>query len=134
MSMIKLLTVENQISNDIFYSITSFYKLLRDEEWIKNYLFWELNLLKLTGYDLNLDKIVKTSVVDKKKEYYVENTYEKKIVPTFLIDRHLKDIKKQEILKGYNLISNYIEKNILSPNNINHPIPRVDFINLLKYC
>ena len=134
MSMIRLLTVENQISNDIFYSITSFYKLLRDEEWIKNYLFWELNLLKLTGYDLNLDKIVKTSVVDKKKEYYVENTYEKKIVPTFLIDRHLKDIKKQEILKGYNLISNYIEKNILSPNNINHPIPRVDFINLLKYC
>ncbi len=133
MSMIRLLTVENQISNEIFNLIKYFYEILYKKEWIKNYLFWELNLLKLTGYDLNLNEIVKVSVINEKKEYFVENIKERKIVPSFLIDKHLKNIDKNEILKAYNLISNYIEKNILSPNNLNHPIPRLDFINLLKY-
>ncbi len=132
MSMIKLLTAENQINKEIFFHINKFFEILQSEEWLKKYLFWELNLLKLTGYDLNLKKIVKSNNNGDKKKYYVENLKEKKIVPSFLIDESISNLEKQELLKGYNLISSYLEKNILLPNNLNHPNARLDFISLLK--
>jgi len=29
-------------------------------------------------------------------------------------------------------VTSYLDKNILQPNNLNHPLQRVDFINTLK--
>ena len=37
-----------------------------------------------------------------------------------------------EILNGYKLVSDYLEKTILKPNNINFPSSRNEFINLIK--
>ncbi len=132
MSMIKLLTAENQSNEKIFHLIKSFFHILKDEEWIKKYLFWELDLLKLSGYDLNLEKLVSKTMIGNKTQYFVENSSEKKIVPNFLVDKDIKDIDKNELIKGYNLLSNYLDKNILNPNNLNHPNQRIDFINILK--
>ena len=36
------------------------------------------------------------------------------------------------LLKGLKLVSDFLEKNILKPNNLNYPISRSQFINLLK--
>ena len=132
MSMIKLLTAENQSNDQIFRHIFNFFNILKDVEWLKKYLFWELDLLKLTGYDLNLEKIVKKNFNNGNIQYYVENSQEKKTVPNFLIDKDLPNLTTNELIKGYNLLSNYLEKNILNPNNLNHPIPRLDFVNLIK--
>ena len=132
MSMIKLLTAENQLNENIFYLINNFFQIIKDEEWIKNYLFWELELLKLCGYGLNLEKLVKKKIIGNETEYFVENSNEKKIVPNFLIEKNIKNIDKNELMKGYNLLSNYLDKNILNPNNLNHPNQRIDFINILK--
>ena len=96
-------------------------------------MFWELELLKLLGYDLNLSKIVKKSKIDNGYEYYVESSSEKKIVPNFLIENQTNNFDNKELIKGYNLVTNYLEKNILMPNNINQPFQRLDFINLLKW-
>ena len=65
-------------------------------------------------------------------EYFVENSNTKKFVPTFLIETNNKNIEISELLNGFKLVTNYLEKNILIPNNINQPIQRTDFINLLK--
>ena len=59
MSMVKLLTAENQKNEKIYELIENFFFILKKDDWIKSYLFWELELLKLLGYDLNLSKIVK---------------------------------------------------------------------------
>ena len=32
--------------------------ILKDNDWLKKYIFWELELLKLLGYDLELDNLV----------------------------------------------------------------------------
>ena len=56
----------------------------------------------------------------------------KKFVPSFLIEIDRKNIELNELLNALKLVSNYIEKNILKPNNITQPIQRTDFINLLK--
>ena len=68
MSMIKILTAENQKNYEIFKVINDIFIILKNENWIKNYILWELNLLKLVGYDLELKKIVnKESKNDKIK-------------------------------------------------------------------
>ena len=36
------------------------------------------------------------------------------------------------LLKGLKLVGDYLEKTILKPNNLNHPISRLNFINTLK--
>ncbi len=132
MSMIKLLTAENQTNKNIFTLIIDFFDLLEDRDWEKKYLFWELELLKLSGYDLNLEKIVQKTIKDNKIEYFVQSSTEKKNIPSFFIDKKINNLEKSELIKGYNLITNYLEKNILNPNNLNHPNSRLDFINLLR--
>ena len=132
MSMIKLLTAENQKNYKIFELINEIFILLKNDNWIKNYILWELNLLKLVGYDLELKKIVNKESKNDKIEYFVENSNTKKFVPAFLVESNIKNIEINELLNGLKLVTNYLEKNILIPNNINQPIQRTDFISLLK--
>jgi len=132
MSMIKLLTAENQKNHEIFKIINDLFIILKNENWIKNYILWELNLLKLVGYDLDLKKIVNKENKNDKTSYFVENSNIKKFVPAFLVENNNKNIEISELLNGFKLVTNYLEKNILIPNNINLPVQRSDFINLLK--
>ncbi len=132
MSMIKLLTAENQKNYEIFNVINHLFLLLKNENWIKNYILWELNLLKLVGYDLELKKIVNQESKNNKTNYFVENSNTKKFVPAFLIETNNNDVEISELLNGLKLVTNYLEKNVLFPNNINQPVQRTDFINLLK--
>ena len=132
MSMIKLLTAENQKNHEIFKIINDLFIILKNENWIKNYILGELNLLKLVGYDLDLKKIVNKENKNDKTSYFVENSNIKKFVPAFLVENNNKNIEISELLNGFKLVTNYLEKNILIPNNINLPVQRTDFINLFK--
>ena len=132
MNMIKLLTAESQSNKKIFNLIDNFFDILNLDNWIKEYIFWELELLKLLGYDLELRKIVEKEIVDDKIKYFVKSSSEKKNVPNFLIENDDKHIDIKNLLKGLKLVSDYLEKSILKPNNINYPSSRLHFINLLK--
>jgi len=132
MNLIKLLTAESQKNSNIYNLIEDFYNFLQFNNWIKSYIFWELELLKLLGYDLDLKKIVKTETINNKVSYFVENTIEKKIVPNFLIDDESSYLDNNNLLKGLKLVGDYLEKTILKPNNLKLPISRLDFINVLK--
>ena len=132
MNLIKLLTAEAQTNKEIFILISSFFEILDSKMWIKEYIFWELELLKLLGYDLELKKMVEKEVIDNQINYFVKSSSEKKTVPNFLIDKNNNDIDLKNLLKGLKLVSDYLEKSILKPNNINLPSSRLDFVNLLK--
>jgi len=132
MNLIKLLTAEAQSNKEIFALIDNFFNILNLDKWIKEYIFWELELLKLLGYDLELKNMVKKEIVNEQINYYVKNSTEKKIIPNFLIDRNNEDNDLKSLLKGLKLVSDYLEKSILKPNSINLPTSRLDFINLLK--
>jgi len=132
MNLIKLLTAEAQSNKEIFRLIDNFFEILQLDNWIKEYIFWELELLKLLGYDLELKNMVEKEFINDQINYFVKTSTEKKIVPNFLIDRNNNDIDLKSLLKGLKLISDYLEKSILRPNNVNLPITRKDFINLLK--
>ena len=132
MNLIKLLTAEAQSNKDIYNLINTFFHTLDLDNWIKEYIFWELELLKLLGYDLELKNIVEKEIVNNKISYFVKSASEKKLVPTFLIDRDQEITDVKILLKGLNLVNDYLEKSILKPNNINYPNLRLDFVNLLK--
>ena len=132
LNLIKLLTVENQENSKIFILINDFFSILDNKNWIKEYIFWELKLLKLVGYDLELINLVNKEVIDNKTTYFVKSTKEKKIIPNFLIDKNNDELDPSNLLNGLKLVGDYLEKNILKPNNLNYPAPRQDFIKILK--
>ena len=132
MYLIKLLTAEAQKNNQIFFLIDTFFDILKLNDWIKRYIFWELEFFKLLGYDLELKNIVKKEKIDNKMYYFVESTSEKKIVPNFLIEKDISIVDDKNLLNGLKLLSDYLEKSILKPNNINYPYSRLLFINSFK--
>ena len=132
MHLIKLLTAEAQSNNEIFNLIDKFFIILTSENWIQEYIFWELELLKLLGYDLELKNMVEKEIIDEKVNYFVKSSSEKKIIPNFLIDDNNNNVDLKNLLKGLKLVTDYLEKSILKPNNLNIPSSRTHFLNLLK--
>ena len=132
MSLVKLLTVESQENIKIFENIEFFFKNLNREIWLKNYILWELNLLKFLGYDLSLKNIVSSEIKNNKKKYFVKSNSTIKNVPNFLIDKSDESVDFKTLLLGLKLVTDYLDKSILSPNNINQPYQRINFINILK--
>jgi DNA repair protein RecO (recombination protein O) len=132
MHLIKLLTAEAQSNREIFKLIDKFFEILTSDNWIQKYIFWELELLKLLGYDLELKNIAVKEIINNETNYYVKSSTEKKIIPNFLIDEKNLNVNLKNLLKGLKLVSDYLEKSILKPNNLNLPTSRTHFINLLK--
>ena len=132
MNLIKILTAESQSNSKIYQLINDFFLILNQVNWLKDYIFWELKLLSTLGFKLDLKKMVVKKTINNEILYMVETSTEKKIVPTFLIDENCDFKNSKDLLDGFKLVSDFMDKTILKPNNINFPISRIQFINSLK--
>ena len=132
MNLIRLLTAESQSNIKIFDLIEKFYLILSNDKWLRNYIFWELELLKAIGFDLELDNLVTKELLNDKIVYVVKSKTEKKIIPNFLIDKRIIVNDLKTLLNGLKLVSDFLEKTVLKPNNLKYPISRTQFINSLK--
>ena len=131
-NLIKILTVESQVNIKVYNLIDDLFIILKDKEWLKKYIFWELDLLKILGYDLELENFVKKDIVENKTIYYASSSNEKKYVPNFLIEKELEVDDVKTLLTGLKLVGDYLDKTILKPNNLNYPNSRLLFMNSLK--
>ncbi len=132
MHLVKILTAEAQKNQIIYLLLENFYHLLKDNNWIKNYIFWELELFKSLGYHLDFLNLVDKKIIGNKKQYVSKSSTEKRIIPNFLIDKSQCSEDLDTLLNGFKLVSDYLEKSILKPNSLNHPLSRLQFINTLK--
>ena len=132
MNLIKLLTAESQQNLSIYSLIDDFFNFLKKDDWIKDYIFWELELFKIIGFDLELDNLVTKELLNDKIVYVVKSKTEKKIIPNFLIDKKILVNDLKTLLNGLKLVSDFLEKTVLKPNNLKYPISRTQFINSLK--
>ena len=132
MNLVKLLTVEAQANLNLFNLIDRLFIILKNDNWLKEYIFWELKLLEIVGYHLQLKKISQLEIVNNKKKYFVKSNLEKKYVPTFLVDKNEDVVDKKNISNALKLIGDFLEKNVLKPNNINYPNARLEFVSLFK--
>ena len=132
MHLVRILTAESQKNENIYNLMENFYILLNKDDWIKNYIFWELELFKLLGYDLVFENLVDKKIIDNKIEYISKSSIDKKIVPRFLLEKSINSDDLSTLLDGLKLVGDYLEKSILKPNNLSQPISRLQFINTLK--
>ena len=132
MNLIKILTAESQKNSLIFYLIEKFYILLKKDNWIKEYIFWELELFKIIGYDLEFKDLVDKQVTNNQLQYFASSSVEKKLVPNFLVEKNRNKEDLSTLLNGLKLVGDYLDKTILKPNNLTQPISRIQFISTLK--
>ena len=131
-NLIKILTADSQSNIEVYQIIENFFLILNDKNWLKKYIFWELDLLKVLGYDLELESLVEKDTIKNKTVYYASSSTEKKYVPNFLIDKDIEVSDLKTLLNGLKLVSNYLDKTILKPNNLSYPSSRLLFINSFK--
>ena len=132
MHLVKLLTAESQQNQIIYSLINDFYIFLKNDDWIKNYVYWELELFKTLGFDLVFANLVDKKIINNQSKYISKSITEKKVIPNFLIDKTSETIDTKTLLDGLKLVGDYLDKTILKPNNLVHPISRLQFINTLK--
>lgn len=130
MNLVKILTVENQENKTIYELLSNFFVFLKNENWIINFIFWELNFYKCIGYDINFKNYVKNIIVDGDEKFIVEST--NKIIPNFLINNGIYPENEKDIISGFKIVGEFLDKTILKPNNINFPLSRIELGNLIK--
>ena len=131
MNLIKILTADSQKNKLIYHLIENFYVILKKDNWLKSYIYWELELLKLIGFDLEFENLVEKNLSNKQIQY-TSKSIDKRIIPNFLVDKNDNIEDLETLLDGLKLVGDYLDKTILKPNNLNHPMSRIQFINTLK--
>ena len=66
--------------------------------------------------------MVEKEIIDEKVNYFVKSSTEKKNNTKKLIDENYKNVDLKNLLKGLKLVTDYLEKSILKPNNLNLPV------------
>ena len=92
---------------------------------------WELKLFSLLGYNLELEKIVTKIVKNENIFYKLKSQSEERIIPNFLVENNF-SANDEDLILGIKLVSDFLEKSILRPNNLNQPLSRIQFLSNLK--
>ena len=132
MSLVKLLTADSQQNKSIYSLLENFFTFIKNDNWIKNYIYWELKLFTVLGYDIEFNNLVDKKMINNKMQYVSKSSTEKKIIPDFLVDKNQNTEDLKTLLGGLKLVGDYLEKTILRPNNLIQPMSRFLFINSLK--
>ena len=131
MQIIKLLSGENQTNEKIYLLIDKLFELIKSDNWIQSFIFWELNLFKNLGYEINFEDF--SSLKENNgKSIYVSKTDNAKLIPAFLINKSDKVNDYKDLVIGLNLVGDFIEKSVLQESNRSIPFSRNEFINLIK--
>ncbi len=130
LNLIKILTVDNQSNKNIYNQLFKLFELLNEDDWIKKFIFWELEVIKLVGYDINFSDYIDPKKISKDDDYISTLDGSKKI-PVFLLKIKNSQINYTELKDGLKIVGDYLNKTVLSPNNINFPLSRSEFTKLI---
>ncbi len=130
MNLIKILTAENENNVEIYNLLEKLFKIIELDNWLVEFLYLELNILKSIGYDINFKDYVVNKNINGQTKYIVDSS--QKIIPNFLIDKKISPENLKDIYKGFSIVGDFLDKTIIKPNNKNYPSSRNDFVNLLK--
>ena len=130
MNLIKILTAENENNIEIYNLLEKLFKIIELDNWLVEFLYLELNILKAIGYDINFRDYVVDKSINGQTKYIVDSS--QKIIPNFLIDKNIRPENLKDIYSGFSIVGDFLDKTIIKPNNKNYPSSRNDFVNLLK--
>ena len=130
MNLIKILTAENENNIEIFNLLEKLFIIIELDNWLVEFLYLELNILKSIGYDISFKDYVVDKNINGQTKYIVDSS--QKIIPNFLIDKNISPENLKDIYSGFSIVGDFLDKTIIKPNNKNYPSSRNDFVNLLK--
>ena len=130
MNLVKILTAENENNVEIYNLLEKLFKIIELDNWLVEFLYLELNILKSIGYDINFKDYVVDKSINGQTKYIVDSS--QKIIPNFLIDKNISPENLKDIYSGFSIVGDFLDKTIIKPNNKNYPSSRNDFVNLLK--
>ena len=130
LNLIKILTVENQSNIKIYNKIYNLFKILNESDWMRKFIFWELDVIKLVGYDINFNDYIDNNKL-KENVSYVPTLDGSKNIPLFLLNKENTSIKIDELKNGFKIVGDFLNKSVLIPNNINYPLSRNEFLKLI---
>jgi len=124
-SILNLLLPESQPYKNLFISVEKFLKCLNEKNWVANYIYWELNLLKELGFDPYLEQFSKN--FDELSNYkLIEIDNVKYQIPVFLLKKKSNEnIDNKEILTALAFTRNLLNNKFFLPNNLIFPKARV---------
>ena len=124
-SLLNSLLPESQPYKNIYKSFEKFINTLNLDNWIVLYIFFEINLIKELGYDVNLNSFNDSTddIYSLKKIKIDEYNYE---VPNFLIKQEIpNEITKLLIKKSLIFTRSVLLNKFFTPNNLTFPKSRV---------
>ena len=136
-SLISLTMAERQPNPIIYFSSKKLIEIVasKREDWIREYVFWEMQLLSEIGYGLDLERCAVTSkssdlvYVSPSSGRAVTNEgagdFKNKLLP---LPKFMTDFKanydNDDIYNALNLIEFFFKKRFFLPNNLNFPQSR----------
>jgi DNA repair protein RecO (recombination protein O) len=133
LNLLKIVLPEMQSYNSIYILFSNFLNELKfSNNWIVHYIFWEMNLLKKIGFDMNLPSNYVSGSYNKKKIITVNIDNENINVPSFMVDKKFYNIDTKSIYYALTFIGKFLNKNVLIPNNLNYPISRIKLENYFR--
>ena len=120
-----LLLPESQPYKNLFVSVGEFLKNLEQNNWMENYIYWELNLLKELGFDPYLSQFYKN--LDEKSDFkIIEIDNIRYQVPIFLLKKKNENIiDNKKISVALSFTRNLLSNKFFLPNNLIFPKSRI---------
>jgi len=133
LKLLKTVLPELLSYNSIYVLFSNFLNELKfSNHWIIHYIFWEMNLLKEIGFDMNLTSNSVSKTYSGKDKITVNIDSEKINIPSFMVEKKFKNIDTKSIYCALKFIGRFLEKNILIPNNLNYPMSRKNLENFFR--
>jgi len=124
-SILNLLLPDLQPYKNLFLSLEDLYKNFNNENWIIEYIYWELNLLKELGFDPYLNQFTnKINLQNTQEIIMIDNV--KYQIPIFLIKKNNNTIQdNKSISAGLRFTRNILSNKFFLPNNLIFPKARI---------
>ena len=123
--ILKILLPERQINKKIYLSFDSLINNLKGKNWIIEYIYWEIFLIKELGFEMDFFNIKKTFGTIK-KNFELNGKYYK--IPDLYLEKKDKKFSNQAIKEALIFNKSLLMENFISPNYIKIPVSR----NLLE--
>ena len=133
LNLLKTVLPEMLTYNSIYFLFSAFLNELKfKNHWIIYYIFWEMDLLREIGFDMNLTSNSFSNANSEKNMISVNIDNKQINIPRFMIEKKIENIDTKSIDYALKLIGKFIEKKILIPNNLNYPISRKNLENCFR--
>ena len=120
-----MLLPDSQPYKNLFTSVENFLNDIDQKNWVTNYVYWELNLLKELGFDPYLEQFSK-NLEDSYNHKIIEIDNIKYQVPIFLLKNNRDEITDSKNLSAaLSFTRNLLSNKFFLPNNLVFPKARI---------